>query len=244
MNKNIAITTLLVFISVSNVFAAAAFKSGTRPLVDGVYNSTQAVVTSSRQPLFSWEFASNISSFTITVSTDSLFTDSGEMWNHVGTTATANTINLITRVAYAGTALSANTVYYWQVTIYDAGTTDSDGGQFTVTTAAVGLPEAKYDLAIEWNNPFNPSNNEITRFRYTAKDRDRKMKLRVFTLSGELILDWPEQTVLKDAWYTETWNGKNSNNETVARGIYLVNLMDVGDKVGITRKVAVINGNK
>lgn len=244
MKKRILAVIALSFIAAQSLWAAAAFESGTLPLVDGVYNSTQAVSTAARQPIFSWEFASGISSFTVTVSTDSVFLAAGEMWNYAGSTTSANTINNITRLAYNGAALSVNNVYYWQVTIYEEATSASAAGQFSVTSAAVGLPEAKFDLAVEWNNPFNPAQNQITKFRFTAKDRDRKMKLRLFTLSGELVLEWPEQTVLKDAWYTEVWDGKNSNNETVARGIYLVNLMDVGDKTGLTRKVAVVNDIK
>lgn len=98
----------------------------------------------------------------------------------------------------------------------------------------------RYALAVDWNNPFNPAKNQYTIFSFAAKDRDRMMQLRVFTVSGELVRDWPELTVLKDAWYTQDWDGKNNLGETVARGIYFVNLIDIGDNSGLTRRVVVI----
>lgn len=237
----------LVFISQS-LWAVAKFKTGTLPLVDGVYNSTQAVVTD-RTPMFSWEYSCVTTSFTIVVSSDpSTFNASGELWNYVGTTTTANTMNFITRIPYnadgSGSSLSAGNVYYWKVTIYeyDLGvvTSESASGQFTAVASAVFIDRIKFDLAVDWNNPFNPAKGENTVFRYGSKDRDRRAKLRIFSVSGDLVQEWPEQTLLKDVWYTQSWDGKNALGETVARGIYLVNLIDVGDFLGITRRVVVI----
>jgi hypothetical protein len=221
--------------------AEVRFASGTLPLVDGIYNSTQAVITG-RQPVFSWEFLGTVSSFTVVVSSDAVFDASGEQWQYVGSTSSANTINYITRVAYAGAdALQADTRYFWQVALHDgAGASVTATGEFTTVTSAVTLPEQKFDLAVDWNNPFNPVTGQVTRFRFAAKDRDRAVKLRVFTLTGELVCDWPEQTALKNAWYTETWDGRNSDGAIVARGIYLVNLADTGDNKGVTRKVLVV----
>src|SRR3989339_1754406 len=97
--KKILITCALLIISQS-LFAAAKFKTGTLPLVDGVYNSTQAVITG-RNPVFSWEYASAISSFTVIVSSDPItFQPAGELWNYAGSTTTVNSINLITRIPY------------------------------------------------------------------------------------------------------------------------------------------------
>jgi len=243
MNKKIVILLSLFFAAAP--LYAVQFAAGTKPLVDGVYNSTQAVITS-HQPLFSWEFDGNVSSFTVIVSTDAIFDPSGELWDFVGATNTLNTINNITRVQYgqdgSAAALGVNSVYYWQVTLYDGAGGVSDGGQFTTTSAAANPSGEKYDLSIDWNNPFNPSKDQVTKFRFGAMDRDRKLKLRIFTVSGVLVAEWPEQTAIKDAIYTITWDGRNSSNETVARGIYLINLMDVGENQGVTRKVAVING--
>jgi len=244
MKKLIILAIFAWLFALPALFAATIV--GGSVCVDGLVTSTQTVITS-RQPLFSWEYSGSVSSFTIVVSADPLFAST--VWNYTGSTTTANTVNFITRVPYNidtfATALSAKTVYYWQVTIYDNGVSASSGvGQFTTITSAANLSGEKYDLAVDWNNPFNPSNSQITKFRFIAKDRDRKLQLRVFTLSGELVTEWPEQTAIQGAVYTQEWDGKNNNNEIVARGIYLVNLMDVGDKTGVTRKVAVVNGNQ
>lgn len=225
--------------------AAAQFKPGTQPLVDGVYASTQAVITG-RNPVFSWEYTGTVSSFTITVSADAVFSSSGELWNFIGSTTMPNTMNLITRIAYnsdgTGAALIAGITYFWEVTIYGDGVSQSASSIFTAVTSAVTLPREKFDLAVDWNNPFNPTQGQQTAFRYIARDHDRRMQLRVFTLSGELVRDWPERPVLMDTWYSETWDGKNNDGETVARGMYLVNLKDVGDQSGVTRRIGVLTG--
>ncbi|MHB9155732.1 MAG: flagellar hook assembly protein FlgD [Endomicrobiales bacterium] len=243
--------TLLAFLLTASlavvVRAAPQFKSGTQPLVDGVYNSTQVVITS-RSPVFSWEFASLVSSFTVTVSSDEVFSSSGELWNYAGTTTTANTINYITRIKYDldGNAalLGTGDTCHWQVTLFEAGESVSAQAQFSTVSSAVTLPGDKLDLAVDWNNPFDPSRAQVTRFRFSAKDRDRRVQLRIFTLSGELVRDWPEQTALQNAWYAETWDGKNDRGETVARGIYFVNLKDVGETVSVTRRVAVVKESR
>ena len=239
---------LSLFIFLSACFYSfsysANFKSGTNILVDGVYNSTQAVI-SGRQPVISWEYTSIVSSFTIVVSTDNTtFNATGEKWSYVGSTTTSNTINSITRISYdsngAGSGLTAGEVYCVKVALFEDGTEVSKKAQFTAVSSVVEFTGTTFDLMVDWNNPFNPADGKYTVFRFTAKDRDRKLKLRVFTLSGELVQEWPEVTVLKDAWQTQMWDGRNFDNQIVARGVYFVNLMDVGDKTGITRRVAVI----
>lgn len=214
------------------------FKTGTNPLVDGVYNSTMVVITG-RQPVFSWEYATYVGSFTIAVNDDT----GAAVWNYIGSTTTVETINYIMRVPYnkdgAATALAAGKTYAWTVTIYDVADTSATSS-FSTVSSAVTLPDTKLDLAIDWNNPFDPSKNQTTKFVFSSKNRDRKVQVRVFTLSGALVQYWGEQTILKDAWYTITWDGKNLDGDVVARGIYLVSLLDVGEGTGVTRKVAVV----
>lgn len=242
MKKRILVIFPLL-LSASSLWAAAQFKLNTYPLVDGIYNSTQTVI-SGRQPVFSWEFASMISSFTVEVNSDASFAAAGLLWNYVGSTTTANTINFITRIPYntdgAAAALASEKTYYWKVTIYDNATSASAQGSFYAVSSQANLAGKNYDLVVDWNNPFNPAKGQFTKFRYGAMDRDRKLKLRVFTLAGELVREWPEVTALQNCWFSEDWDGKNLDGETVARGIYLVNVEDVGDKKGVTRKVAVI----
>jgi hypothetical protein len=244
MKKFIFFPLLFVFL-VSPLWGAAKFRIGTLPLVDGVYNSTQTVVTG-RQPVFSWAIGDLVSSFTVTVADN--FPPTTTFWDYTGSTTSLNTINFTTRVPYnadsSALPLAANTTYAWRVVIYNV---DANGNsssatavsQFSTVATAVTLTGGSFDLAVDWNNPFNPA-TQYTVFRFVAKDRDRSVKLQVFTLSGALVRDWPEQTVLKDAWYTQMWDGKNNDGDTVARGIYLVNLKDTGEGKGVTRRVAVI----
>lgn len=244
MIKQIILSCALLA-SLAPLAAAAQFKPGTQPLVDGIYASTQAVITG-RSPVFSWEYTGGISSFTVRVSADAAFTAAGELWNYTGSTTTANTLNFITRIPYnadgTAAALAAGQTYFWEVAIYGDGVSQSASSMFTAVASAVTMPRDQFDLAVDWNNPFNPGQGQCTVFRYVAHDHDRRMQLRVFTLSGELVREWPERPVLMDTWYSETWDGKNNDGATVARGMYLVNLKDVGDQAGITRRVGVVTG--
>lgn len=243
--KKTYLLLLFSILFVSPLWGEAKFRPGTLPLVDGVYNSTQTVVTG-RQPVFSWEIGDAVSTFTVTVSADNLF--SAVTWDYTASTTSLNTINFITRVPYnadgSATALDAGKTYFWRVTIHNVDsvgtvTSATAAGQFFTVASAVTLGGGSFDLAVDWNNPFDPA-TQYTVFRFAAKDRDRRVKLQVFTLSGALVRDWPEQTVLKSAWYSQPWDGKNNDGETVARGVYLVNLKDVGESKGVTRRVAVI----
>lgn len=96
------------------------------------------------------------------------------------------------------------------------------------------------ELAVEWNNPFNPSAGQVTRFRFATLDRDRTLALRVYTVSGQLVREWSGQVTMGSV-YTVDWDGKNDLGEIVARGIYLVNISDADNPaVKVTRRVAVI----
>lgn len=241
MKKKLIIFSMLSLMTAPA--AAAIFATGTNPLVDGVYNSTSVIVTG-RDPVFSWEFTGTVSSFNVKVSLPPASSPT-ILWDYTGSTSTANTLNFITRVPYnkdgSAAALAAGLSYIWQVTLYESGTPVTSAVlQFDAVSSVALLPNAGLSLDIDWNNPFNPAKGQVTKFVYGCKDRDRKVQVRVFSLSGVLVRSWNEQTMLKDAWYTMEWDGKNNDGDVVGRGIYLVNLMDVGDGKGVTKKVAVI----
>jgi flagellar hook assembly protein FlgD len=111
---------------------------------------------------------------------------------------------------------------------------------FSVCGGNILLADDTMELSIEQNNPFNPSRNQTTQFVFSSRGHDRSVQVRVFTLSGELVRQWPAQEALKDTRYTQTWDGKNTDGHIVARGLYLVNLTDSGAARGITRRLAVI----
>jgi hypothetical protein len=240
MKKYIIIIALIF--AVCPVSSPAADFTG-NILVDGFLNPGEVPVTN-HNPLFSWEYTGMVSSFTLTVSLDTVFLPAGEEWNFTGSTTIANTINGITRTSYnadngAQPLLPART-YFWRVTLYENGASASRSGQFTTLESDVSMNESKLNLAVGWNNPFNPLNGQVTKFRFSSGNRDRRVKVRIFTLSGELVKEWPEQTILMDAWYSVEWDGKNRDGETVAAGIYLVNLFDPGEGKSVTKRLAVI----
>lgn len=242
MIKKLYLFFVLTMVSTVPLFAQTQFSAGTQIQVDGVNNSPAVVVTS-REPVFSWQYDGIVSSFTVIVGSDVSLT-TGQLWNFVGSTTTSNTINYVTRIKYSadGSAqpLAPGNTYYWQVTLYNGDEGQSQADHFYAVSSIVNLDRTKLDLAIDWNNPFNPALGQYTILRFTAKDRDRRVQLRVFTLNGMLVKQWPAQTALKDALYSENWDGRNEDGEVVARGIYLVNIVDTGDNEAVTRKVVVI----
>jgi len=97
------------------------------------------------------------------------------------------------------------------------------------------------DLQITKNNPFKPSAGQTVEFKFKSLDTDRTLNLRVYTLSGELVKEWPAEVVSKGTDKVITWNGKNSDGRIVTRGVYLVNLSDTNDNKNITKKVFVVS---
>lgn len=93
------------------------------------------------------------------------------------------------------------------------GLTISPGGQ----TAA--LPRACTVAAIP--NPFNPS----ARVEYTvpAGAGAVPVSLRVIDLAGHVVRDLV-QAMLEPGRYTTTWNGTNAHGESVASGVYVLQL--------------------
>jgi hypothetical protein len=239
MSKKNLPLSLLFILFFTSFSSAASF-----PLVDGQVNPSQVVITG-RSPIFSFEYTNAISSFTIIVSSDSeTYEPSGELWNLEGATSTANTSNgatsLTTRAVYAGTTLDADTTYYFQVSIFDGILPASATGQFVTTASAEAITGTKMDLLVDWNNPFNPSAGQYTVLRYTSADKDRTVRLRIYNVAGELVIDWPERSIMRGAVYTQNWNGRSNDGDVVARGIYFVNLMDVTDNTGVTKRLFVI----
>ena len=207
--------------------------------VDGSSTNPEVVI-SNRNPLFHWEFEGDVSSFTIIVSTDPIYTKSNEeMWYYSASTSSLNTINRITRIEYNGKQLSPNTTYYWKVTVYDKFLSSSSVQDYFYTVISVlPLPSEKVFLEIDYNNPFSPANGEKTKIRYCVKDRDRYVYLRIFTVSGKLIKILSQHTAIKDAYYTVEWDGKSENGEILPRGVYFVNL-ECGGNIYKTKIVVI-----
>jgi len=245
---------------------AGTFRYGTTPLVDGKSNSNQVII-SNRNPIITWEYAGNVSSFTLTVSQSPTFAPA--LWSYTSTPNDSNTPSLVdgviydinpsvsgsnietlnykmTRIVYnadsLATALLENKTYYIKVDLFDNGTIETTNSQFSTQASEITLGSSALELAVDWNNPFNPWIGEYTKFRFCVNDHDRRVKLRIFSISGDLVKDYSEQTLIKGAWATLTWDGCNNDGDMVARGIYIVNLIDIGDQhsKSVTKRVAVV----
>ena len=263
MRKVTITVCLLTLFAVSLI--AGPFRYGTTPLVDGKSNPDQIVI-SNRNPIITWEYTGSVSSFTVTVSQNATF--ASVLWNYTAIPNNSNTPSLtdgiiydinppsgstvatsnykMTRIAYnadsSGTALLANKTYYVKVDLFDDGTLETASSQFSTQASEVTLGSSALELAVDWNNPFNPWIGEYTKFRFCVNDHDRRVKLRIFSISGDLVKDYSAQTLIKNAWATLTWDGRNNDGEMVARGIYIVNLIDIGDQrsSSVTKRVAVV----
>lgn len=55
-----------------------------------------------------------------------------------------------------------------------------------------------------------------------------KVTVKVFTLSGEMVQPLFEADVKSGQWYQANWNGRNSNGEMVASGVYFVSVQGAG----------------
>ncbi len=99
----------------------------------------------------------------------------------------------------------------------------------------------KMELVIVDNNPFAPSRGQAVTFRFSARDADRQLCVRVFTAVGTLVREFPVQEASRNTPYHATWDGRNRDGEIVARGIYLVSLQEKdGYTRGIVKKIAVV----
>jgi hypothetical protein len=87
-----------------------------------------------------------------------------------------------------------------------------------------------------YNNVFNPAKGESARIDYTIEN-DGQVTVKIYNIIGELVRDLVDESKTAGT-YIEAWNGKNSDGETVASGVYLCFIEAPGIKV--IKKAAVI----
>ena len=94
---------------------------------------------------------------------------------------------------------------------------------------------------INYPNPFSPLSGELTYFRYSIVDQNKKGNLVIYDLSGNLIylreLNNDELTL---GTHEIAWNGKTNSGMTLADGVYFALIDFDGTKTRV-HKVAVIN---
>ncbi|MDH5468920.1 MAG: hypothetical protein OEY25_16020, partial [Candidatus Aminicenantes bacterium] len=76
-------------------------------------------------------------------------------------------------------------------------------------------------------NPFNPD-TEDTKICYYLEEDDDEVKIKLFTLTGELVYSWENISGIAglNQW---PWNGKNEKGKTVENGGYIC-LIEAGGK--------------
>ncbi len=94
-------------------------------------------------------------------------------------------------------------------------------------------------LRVAWNNPFNPSQGQETRFEYLVRGQDSPVRLWVFTLDGHRVLRLADHVAQADVLYTRAWDGRNEEGQLVDSGVYFV-VLDTGQGQRKVRRVAVL----
>ncbi len=240
---------LFYIFSHQNILSATTLSTQTLK-VDGIYENPSVIVKideTRRDPVFSFEVAdgNKIDYFIIDVASA---TESAAIWTKHISSRTMDATNYVNysliKARYEGNkGLDTRATYYWSVSVYEKGASTETTSlvahsKFFTSSASVVLSGTKADMKIDFNNPLK--SGKITKIQISAFDRDRDFKLRIFSISGTLVKEWEKITVLKDAYYTVDWDGKNKDGVFVARGIYIVNLYDESDKLRINRHLAVV----
>lgn len=238
-------------------------------VVDGVHNNPEVVIYN-RQPVFSWDYSGIISSFTIKVgtatapATEYILATSTVWVIHTTTSSTDVSLlnlgdsNFRATIEYAGSPLQVKTKYHWALiaTSTEGVSTSVLGNFYTIVSSVTLSPTADYDLQVDWNNPFNPDEGQVTKFRYIlkgTKDIKRNVRVRIYTLAGEYVTTAKHYAPLSDDpnWYdalpnreyTAEWDGKDIHGEIIPAGLYLVNLTVNGESKGVT-KIVIVKRNK
>ncbi len=229
------IVILFLFFS-SQVFSIEIISYG----VDGSSNNIN-VVLKNRKPIIFFECRKQdfVSYFEIKLSTQQELTPSTTIW-YVLSTTSINTINYITRIEIEP-QLMEKTTYYLSISVYDV-----NGGSKTVrdkfyTTQSAFVFKDEISLEIDYNNPFCPKNGEITKIRYSVKEKDLPVEIYLFSLSGEYIMTLKEGVAQKDVVYTIDWDGKDKDGKILPQGVYIVVIKPLDGSGTVSKFVGIID---
>lgn len=237
----LACVLMIYFCSGGKLFSLSIESFG----IDGKIENDNVVIRN-RKPIIHLEYTGTIEKYEIVLSTfaGGLFNGT-TVWFVIGSTSTENTLNNIVRVEcdYFSSASVIEHEYYLGITVYESSYTyQQKTTKFSVspTVANSFSSTDKAVLIIDQNNPFSPTRNETTKFRYFVTKVDRNVKIYLFTLSGKFISKVIDHTAIKDVVYTFVWDGKDSEGNILPEGMYVVSLVAT-DVSPITKFVGIVN---
>ncbi|OGS43076.1 MAG: hypothetical protein A2539_09305 [Elusimicrobia bacterium RIFOXYD2_FULL_34_15] len=97
---------------------------------------------------------------------------------------------------------------------FTTGTTTST----TTYTAYSGTDIKLYN----YPNPFNPKKSGNTTIKLSLTQETKDLKLKIYSLSGDLVLENSYDNVVGGFSYTLEWDGKNQKGELCAPGVYII----------------------
>jgi hypothetical protein len=107
-----------------------------------------------------------------------------------------------------------------------------DGEVVTSFESTVSIPSVAFALEQNYPNPFNPS----TQIRFSI-DRDALVTLSIFDVSGKLVRTLVNRPLAAGS-YTGHWDGRDTQGNEVASGIYFYRL--TAAKKSLTRKAVLL----
>ena len=116
----------------------------------------------------------------------------------------------------------------------------ADSGLYKLAWAPETLTEVlEKPKVIGGPNPFNPKNgNMVIKYSVPHGQTARSIKINIYNIAGESVYDSSNNSLAGGYIYSYSWDGKNSSDEAVASGVYIVVF---NSSIGVAKtKVAVM----
>ncbi|MFH1379363.1 MAG: FlgD immunoglobulin-like domain containing protein [bacterium] len=149
------------------------------------------------------------------------------------TDITAATLTRVNDTTITGTFnIISQVTGLWDITVTNANTESAAMARaFTIQTPAI--PTGTVEVS---ENIFDPNAGQAASISYTIFG-EGKVTIKIYTILGELVKTIVDTTKTSGS-YTENWDGKNSRNDTVASGIYIMHIS--GPSLEKVKKIAVV----
>jgi hypothetical protein len=109
---------------------------------------------------------------------------------------------------------------------------------FLLCASSSPADEQSFSFRVAWNNPFNPSQGEETRFEYEVFEREGPVRLNVFSADGRPVRRLADHVAPIGVSFSRTWDGRNDDGTLVDSGLYFA-VLEAGDSLRKVRRVVV-----